>query len=171
MRNTFVSPDVKRSIVSERRRVLPSRRNLPVPKTVSHATGLDEPRQAIQSAIGRDVSHSYTGNGTYIATLTVTDGRGVTSTSQPITVTVAQAQELLQLAQQQALVLSVFHNRRWDTDIRSLREVLTIKRRLLELRRILAPMRDVANQLLRRDFDLVSPATLPYSPQHREEGA
>nr|MBA2263664.1 magnesium and cobalt transport protein CorA [Chloroflexota bacterium] len=44
----------------------------------------------------------------------------------------------------------------------SLREVLAVKRRLLELRRILAPMRDVANQLLRRDVDLVGPSALPY---------
>ena len=49
-----------------------------------------------------------------------------------------------------------------DADRGSLREVLAIKRRLLELRRILAPMRDVANQLLRRDVDLVGPAALPY---------
>ena len=49
-----------------------------------------------------------------------------------------------------------------DADRGSLREVLAIKRRLLELRRILAPMRDVANQLLRRDFDLVGPAAIPY---------
>ncbi len=49
-----------------------------------------------------------------------------------------------------------------DADRGSLREVLAVKRRLLELRRILAPMRDVANQLLRRDVDLVGPAALPY---------
>ena len=35
---------------------------------------------------------------------------------KPMTVTVAEAQELLQLAQQKKLVLSVFHNRRWDND-------------------------------------------------------
>ena len=44
----------------------------------------------------------------------------------------------------------------------SLREVLAIKRRLLELRRVLAPMRDVANQLLRRDLEIVDAATVPY---------
>ncbi len=49
-----------------------------------------------------------------------------------------------------------------DADRGSLREVLAIKRRLLELRRILAPMRDVANQLLRRDIDLVRAAAIPY---------
>ena len=49
-----------------------------------------------------------------------------------------------------------------DADRTSLREVLSIKRRLLELRRVLAPMRDVANQLLRRDLDIVDAATIPY---------
>jgi len=49
-----------------------------------------------------------------------------------------------------------------DADHDSLREVLSIKRRLLELRRVLAPMRDVANRLLRRDLDIVDAATLPY---------
>jgi len=49
-----------------------------------------------------------------------------------------------------------------DADRESLREVLAIKRRLLDLRRVLAPMRDVANQLLRRDLDIVDSATLPY---------
>jgi len=49
-----------------------------------------------------------------------------------------------------------------DADRDSLREVLAIKRRLLDLRRVLAPMRDVANQLLRRDLDIVDAATMPY---------
>jgi len=44
----------------------------------------------------------------------------------------------------------------------SLREVLAIKRRLLELRRVLAPMRDVANQLLRRDLDIAEASVMPY---------
>jgi magnesium transporter len=49
-----------------------------------------------------------------------------------------------------------------DADPTGLREVLAIKRRLLELRRVLAPMRDVANQLLRSEVDLVDPAGMPY---------
>lgn len=49
-----------------------------------------------------------------------------------------------------------------DADRDSLREVLAIKRRLLDLRRVLAPMRDVANQLLRRDLDIVDAAAIPY---------
>jgi magnesium transporter len=49
-----------------------------------------------------------------------------------------------------------------EADPESLREILHLKRRLLELRRVLAPMRDVANSLLRRDVDLVEPATMPY---------
>ncbi len=49
-----------------------------------------------------------------------------------------------------------------EADPDSLREVLSIKRRLLELRRVLAPMRDVANQLLRRDLDIVDEAAIPY---------
>lgn len=49
-----------------------------------------------------------------------------------------------------------------DADGHGLREVLAIKRRLLGLRRVLAPMRDVANELLRRNLDIVDSATEPY---------
>ena len=44
----------------------------------------------------------------------------------------------------------------------TLRDVLLIKRELLELRRVLAPQRDVANQLLRRDVGLIDDAAAPY---------
>jgi magnesium transporter len=43
-----------------------------------------------------------------------------------------------------------------------LREVLGLKRQLLELRRILGPMRDVANQLLRREVEFLDDEALPY---------
>ena len=49
-----------------------------------------------------------------------------------------------------------------DADRASLREVLVVKRRLLDLRRVLGPTRDVANQLLRRDLDVIELATVPY---------
>lgn len=44
----------------------------------------------------------------------------------------------------------------------TLRTVLAIKRELLELRRVLAPMRDVANAFLRRDNEAVEDVALPY---------
>jgi magnesium transporter len=44
----------------------------------------------------------------------------------------------------------------------ALRDVLAAKRQLLELRRVIAPLRDVANALLRRDLDIVSARTVPY---------
>ena len=44
----------------------------------------------------------------------------------------------------------------------SLRDMLAIKRELLELRRVLGPMRDVANALLRRDIDLIDDRVEPY---------
>ncbi len=44
----------------------------------------------------------------------------------------------------------------------SLREILALKRRLLELRRVLAPMREVANALLRHDLRIVRESALPY---------
>ena len=47
-------------------------------------------------------------------------------------------------------------------DREGLREILVLKRRLLELRRVLGPMRDTANALLRRDIDVVTPETVPY---------
>jgi magnesium transporter len=43
-----------------------------------------------------------------------------------------------------------------------LRDVLALKRALLELRRILAPQRDIANALLRRDVELIGDAEAPY---------
>jgi magnesium transporter len=48
------------------------------------------------------------------------------------------------------------------TSTNALRELLVIKRDLLELRRVLAPQRDVANALLRRDLPLVDDTGLPY---------
>jgi magnesium transporter len=44
----------------------------------------------------------------------------------------------------------------------TLRDVLAIKRQLLELRRVLAPQRDVANRLLRRDIELLDNEAAPY---------
>jgi magnesium transporter len=43
-----------------------------------------------------------------------------------------------------------------------LREVLHLKRQLLELRRVLGPMRDSANQLLRREVEILDDEALPY---------
>jgi magnesium transporter len=43
-----------------------------------------------------------------------------------------------------------------------LREVLGLKRQLLQLRRVLGPMRDVANQLLRREVEILDDEALPY---------
>jgi magnesium transporter len=43
-----------------------------------------------------------------------------------------------------------------------LSEMLAIKRELLELRRVLAPMREVANSLLRRDTPLIDDVVTPY---------
>ena len=47
-------------------------------------------------------------------------------------------------------------------DPQTLREILRLKRLLLEQRRVLAPMRDVANALLRGDGGLVDREMLPY---------
>lgn len=44
----------------------------------------------------------------------------------------------------------------------ALRDVLLTKRQLLELRRVIAPLRDVANALLRRELEIVSVGTVPY---------
>jgi magnesium transporter len=44
----------------------------------------------------------------------------------------------------------------------ALAEVLAVKRQLLELRRVIAPLRDVANALLRRELEVVSIGTVPY---------
>jgi magnesium transporter len=49
-----------------------------------------------------------------------------------------------------------------EADRDSLAEILYLKRRLLELRRVLAPMRDMANALLRRDLEIVDAASAPY---------
>lgn len=46
--------------------------------------------------------------------------------------------------------------------VQTLREVLDLKRQLLKLRRVLAPQRDVANSLLRRDVELIDDQAVPY---------
>lgn len=43
---------------------------------------------------------------------------------KPFTVTVAEAGELVQLARERALLLSVFHNRRWDGDFLTLKHLI-----------------------------------------------
>ena len=49
-----------------------------------------------------------------------------------------------------------------QADQRGLGELIEVKRRLLDLRRVLSPMRDLANALLRRDIAVVSDKSLPY---------
>ena len=49
-----------------------------------------------------------------------------------------------------------------QTGAATLRPILGMKRELLELRRTLAPQRDVANALLRRDLPLVDDVSAPY---------
>jgi len=46
---------------------------------------------------------------------------------KPITVTQAEAEQLAVLAEEKALVLSVFHNRRWDGDFLTVRKLLDNK--------------------------------------------
>ena len=43
---------------------------------------------------------------------------------KPITVTLAEAEQLAALAEEKALLLSVFHNRRWDGDFLTIRRLL-----------------------------------------------
>ena len=47
-------------------------------------------------------------------------------------------------------------------DREGLAQILQLKRQLLDLRRTLSPMRDVANALLRRDLAVVDDASVPY---------
>ncbi len=49
-----------------------------------------------------------------------------------------------------------------DGSSQGLADMLAIKRELLELRRVLAPMREAANALLRRDTPLIEDAVTPY---------
>jgi magnesium transporter len=49
-----------------------------------------------------------------------------------------------------------------EAEREALREILALKRKLLELRRVLAPMREVANALLRHDLPIVRESALPY---------
>ncbi len=46
---------------------------------------------------------------------------------KPFTTTVAEATELIDLAEKKSLVLSVFHNRRWDADFLTVKELMDEK--------------------------------------------
>ena len=58
-----------------------------------------------------------------LAEAAVRAGRHVV-VDKPFTVTAAQARHLAVIARQSGVVLSVFHNRRWDSDFLTVREVL-----------------------------------------------
>ena len=45
-------------------------------------------------------------------------------TEKPFTVRVSEADELINLAKQNGVMVSVYHNRHWDTDIMSLKEII-----------------------------------------------
>ncbi|MDD5602829.1 MAG: Gfo/Idh/MocA family oxidoreductase, partial [Eubacteriales bacterium] len=45
-------------------------------------------------------------------------------TDKPFTVAVSQADELISLASEKNLMLSVFHNRRWDADFRTVKKLI-----------------------------------------------
>lgn len=50
----------------------------------------------------------------------------------------------------------------YEGNIHKMRELLSIKRRMLQMRRRLGPFRDVMNSLLRRELDFVTDAVAPY---------
>jgi scyllo-inositol 2-dehydrogenase (NADP+) len=58
-----------------------------------------------------------------IAKLALTHGKHVV-VEKPFTLQVAEADELIQLAESQNLILSVFHNRRWDGDFLTVKELV-----------------------------------------------
>lgn len=60
-----------------------------------------------------------------IAKLALEAGRHVV-VDKPFTVTIAEADELIRIAAKQKLVLSVFHNRRWDSDFLTVRQMLPL---------------------------------------------
>lgn len=43
---------------------------------------------------------------------------------KPFTVTIAEADELIALAQQQQKIISVYHNRRWDSDFKTVQKIV-----------------------------------------------
>ncbi|MCX2742976.1 oxidoreductase [Mangrovivirga sp. M17] len=47
---------------------------------------------------------------------------------KPMTITSTQASELIKISKEKNLVLSVYHNRRWDTDFLTLKNILSEKR-------------------------------------------
>ncbi|GIQ67641.1 oxidoreductase [Xylanibacillus composti] len=59
-----------------------------------------------------------------LAELALAHGKHVV-VDKPFTVSVAEAQRLIRLAKQNGLLLSVFHNRRWDGDFMTVRQLIT----------------------------------------------
>jgi hypothetical protein len=52
---------------------------------------------------------------------------------KPFTATVLQAEELIAAAKKKGVKLSVYHNRRYDSDYRTIKKVLEVKDRLVKL--------------------------------------
>ena len=53
-------------------------------------------------------------------------------------------------------------DRLFQSDASVVREVFSLRRQLLEARRVLAPSRDVLNELIRRDIPVFPPSLVPY---------
>lgn len=58
--------------------------------------------------------------------------------------------------------IDLLSDRIFQGDTHHLRELLAVKRDLLEYRRRLSPLRDVANALMRRDLPVFTPTSRPY---------
>jgi len=58
--------------------------------------------------------------------------------------------------------IDAVEERIFDGDGMLLREVFSLRRQLIDTRRVLAPMRDVINELIRRDVPVFPPALVPY---------
>lgn len=81
---------------------------------------------------------------------------------KPMTLTAPQARELIELAEQRGLALSVFHNRRWDADYLTLRHAVRQK--------VFGHLISVESRL-HQYASCVGPAAREYRPGWRNEAA
>ncbi|MDJ1654645.1 oxidoreductase [Raoultella sp. Ech2A] len=120
---TFHAPLI-RSIDGLKLAVVASRDEEKVKRDIPDVTVIASPEEAIQHPdIDLVVIASPNATHAPLAKLALNAGKHVV-VDKPFTLDMQEARELIALAQEKQLLLSVFHNRRWDSDFLGIKQVI-----------------------------------------------